>query len=133
MSKVKSFSEYVNEGIEDHVYNYTKDGKCSGCGNCCTNIMPLSEKEIRLIRKYIKENKIKEHKRVAPTVKPTIDMTCPFRDNINGICTIYKVRPMICKKFICDSEKRAKIARDLYKQTRMIVDVRATFYGGEDF
>ena len=121
--------EAIERDMEDNIYNFTKNGKCSGCGNCCTNLLPMSQKEVDTVHRYIKRNKIKECKHLLPVATPTYDMTCPFRDNDNGICTIYEVRPMVCRKFICDNEKRAKRDRDLMKQTRRIVDVRGEFFG----
>lgn len=124
-----SIFEAVRKGMEDNIYNFTKDGKCSGCGNCCSNLLPMSRKEIEIICKYIKKHDIKESKHLFPLAKKATDMTCPFRDNGKGICTIYEVRPEICKQFICDSEKRVKHNRKLLGQTRQIIDVRETFFG----
>lgn len=121
--------EAIERDMEDNICNFTKNGKCSGCGNCCTNFLPMSQKELDAVHRYIKKNKIKECKHLLPVATPTYDMTCPFRDNDNGVCTIYEVRPMICRKFICDNEKRAKHDRKLLKQTRSIVDVRGEFFG----
>ena len=129
MAKVISFLESVQKGMEDNIFNFTKEGKCSGCGNCCSNFLPMSQKEIDTIKKYIKKNGIKECKHILPLSTPVIDMTCPFRNNDKGVCTIYEVRPEICRQFICDSEKRVKHNRALLKQTRTIVDVRSEFYG----
>lgn len=28
------------EDMESGVYDFTKDGKCSGCGQCCMNYLP---------------------------------------------------------------------------------------------
>lgn len=121
--------EAIERDMEDNIYNFTKNGKCSGCGNCCTNLLPMSQKEVDTVHRYIKKNKIQECKHLLPVSTPTYDMTCPFRDNDNSVCTIYEVRPMVCRKFICDNEKRAKRDRDLMKQTRRIVDVRGEFFG----
>ena len=126
-----SIFEAVCKGMEDNIYYFTKDGKCSGCGNCCSNLLPMSRKEIEIIRKYMKKHHIKESKRLFPLSKKAIDMICPFRDNDKGICTVYEVRPEICKQFICDSEKRVKHNRKLLRQTREIIDVRETFFGSE--
>lgn len=129
MPSVISALEAIQRGMEDNIYNFTKDGKCSGCGNCCSNLLPMSQKEVDAIHRYIKKHGIKECKHLLPVAKPALDMTCPFRDNDKKICTIYEVRPEICKQFICDSEKRAKHNRKLLGQTRNIVDVRSEFYG----
>lgn len=40
--------------------DFTVDGKCSGCGNCCSNILPLSDVEVKRILEYIRQNGIKE-------------------------------------------------------------------------
>lgn len=129
--EVLSYLESVQRGMEDNIYNFTKDGKCSSCGNCCSNLLPMSKKEIRTIHDYIRKNNIRESKHILPVVNHPYDMTCPFRDNGKKICTIYPVRPEICRQFICDSEKRAKHNRALLKQIREIVMVREEFFGGE--
>ena len=114
--------------MDDNIYNFTKDGKCSGCGGCCSNLLPMSQKEVDVIHRYIKKHNIKECKHLLPVATPALDMTCPFRDNYKKICTIYEVRPEICKQFICDNEQRAKHNRKLLGQTRNVVDVRSEFY-----
>lgn len=128
MPEVISFLQAVQRDMEDNIYNFTKDGKCSGCGNCCSNLLPMSQKEVDAIHRYIKKHGIKECKHLLPVATPVFDMTCPFRDNDKKICTIYEVRPEICKQFICDSEKRAKHNRKPLGQTRGIVDVRSEFF-----
>lgn len=131
MANVISLLELFHREAEDKIYNCTKDGKCSQCGACCSRILPMSEKEIATIRRYIKKNHIKECRHIIPTVKRTIDMTCPFLDTDKSSekCRIYPVRPEICRKFICDSEQRAKENRGLIKQTRRVIDVREEFFG----
>lgn len=129
MPSVISALEAIQRGMEDNIYNFTKDGKCSGCGNCCSNLLQMSQKEVDAIHRYIKKHGIKECKHLLPVAKPAFDMTCPFRNNDKKICTIYEVRPEICKQFICDSEQRAKHNRKLLGQTRNVVDVRSEFYG----
>lgn len=97
MPDVISFLEAVQRDMDDNIYNFTKDGKCSDCGNFCSNLLPMSQKEVDAIHRYIKKHCIKECKHLLPVATPVIDMTCPFRDNGNKVCTIYEVRPEICK------------------------------------
>ena len=132
--EVLSTFEYVVQGMKDNIYNFTVDGKCSGCGNCCSNLLPMSQKEIDVIHEYIKKNDIKECKHFLPLSRPMMDLTCPFLDTgkAKEKCRIYPVRPMICRKFICDSEKRAKLTRDEIKKTRIIIDVREEFFSESD-
>ena len=127
--KVMSFLESVQKDMADNIYNFCKEGKCSQCGSCCSNLLPMSQKEIDVIRRYIHKKHIKECQHIAPTTA-TYDMTCPFLDTDKSCekCRIYPVRPEICKKFICDNEQRAKRNRKLIKQTRGIVDVRKEFF-----
>lgn len=128
--EMTSFLEYVSRGMEDNLYNYTKDGKCPGCGNCCSNLLPMSQKEVNAIHRYIKKHGIKECKHLLPVATPALDMTCPFldTDKKSEKCRIYPVRPEICKQFICDNEQRAKHNRKLIGRTRTVVDVRKEFF-----
>ena len=49
------------------VSDKTQDGKCSNCGQCCSDLLPLSEKEVRAIKKYISEHHIKEQRHNVAT------------------------------------------------------------------
>lgn len=123
-----SIIEATRRGMEDNIYNFQKNGKCSNCGNCCSNFLPMRRKEVEKIRDYIQKNKIHESIHLPPVANLGYDATCPFRDNTKGICTIYPVRPKICQIFICDSEKRAKYNRALIRQTRNVIAVREEFF-----
>lgn len=121
----------IAKGMEDNLYNYTIDGKCSKCGNCCSDILPLSDDEIRRIRKYVRQNGIRESKHLIPVANPVLDMTCPFRDNGKKICTIYDVRPEICRQFICNNEQRAKMNRKRLRVGRRVFSMREVFFGAD--
>lgn len=133
LGEVISMLEATKRCMDDNIFNFTIDGKCSGCGSCCSNFLPMSDKEIRQIKKYIQKNKIEECKHLLPTSTPTYDMTCPFLDisKDKDKCRIYEVRPMICRKFLCDNDKRAKLSRNEINQTRNLVCVREEFFGAE--
>lgn len=127
--EIGTFKQFIQEGLEDVIHDFTNDGECSKCGNCCGRILPLSKKEIDIIRNYIKKHDIKEKKNIFPYKNKLIDFTCPFRDNTLKICTIYKVRPKICKEFICNDEERAKVNRkNLLKENRKVIDMRKEFF-----
>ena len=121
--------EQMLKEFSDETYDLTNNGKCTGCGSCCSNVLPMTEDEIATIRKYIKKHRIKERRHNYPTATPTMDMTCPFRDNDKKICTIYEVRPEICREFICCPSKRPPIDDWCYKLKCKVVDVRKEFYG----
>lgn len=80
------------------IYNFTKNGKCSSCGNCCTALLPMKKEELKAIKRYVKRKHIKAVKHEAVD----LDLSCPFRDDEKRICMIYEVRPFICKTFVCN-------------------------------
>lgn len=112
------------------IYDFTKDGKCIGCGACCSNYLPLSDKEIMEIRRYMKKNHIKEQKHIYPTINPVFDMTCPFLNESGGNkkCTIYEVRGEICRSFVCNDLHGTRANERLLNGKRHIVDMRETFF-----
>lgn len=118
--------DYESIQVED----YTKNGKCSSCGSCCSGILPLSQKEIQEIHKYIKKNNIKQqHNPIAILSPKGIDGTCPFRNETEKKCMIYEIRPMICRVFQCNNT-RQKMIKDRNKlHTRCVVFMRKEFYG----
>lgn len=130
--QISSYSEYNNhikKGSADWTDN-TINGKCTGCGECCSNLLALSKSEIKNIKKYILEHNITEDKIALPTVNPIVDMTCPFlikNKNTNKKCKIYEIRPMICKCYKCDDPYGAAKHSELFAEKRNIVNVRETF------
>lgn len=94
------------------VTNFTCNGECSNCGECCGDTLPLSKSDINKIDNYLKKHKIE------PTPKNLlayIDNTCPFRDNKNKKCKIYEVRPEICRVYKCD-----KTPEEVYKNREIV-------------
>lgn len=112
------------------VKDFTQNGKCSNCGECCSNCLPLSEAEIKRIKAYIKKHNIKEQRH---NVMSGVDMTCPFRDNANRKCLIYEIRPAICRAFMCnhthDDIMKAKL--DIHKINRAVF-MRAEFFNNKE-
>ncbi len=110
------FLDDVLRDMEAGVFDKTKDGKCSNCGECCADFIPISDEEIRTIKAYIKQNGIVEQKHFLPLAAyPQADFTCPFRNNTERKCVIYEVRPAICRDFRCDKpRKHIKADRDMY-------------------
>lgn len=82
------------------VKNYCEGKQCSNCGECCTDILPLTKKEMRNIRSYIRKHNVKENVYMD---EDTIDFRCPFyvKDSEKH-CSIYPVRPEICRRFKCN-------------------------------
>lgn len=109
------------------------DGKCSGCGGCCTDMLPLTAKELQRIKIYAREHNLQEH-RQAPFFDPgAVDLTCPFRNEVEQRCDIYPVRPKICRNFICSKPRSVVLAeRDRITAGRKTYSLRWEIFGNPE-
>ena len=131
---IGTFEQMIKD-MEHGVYDFTEDGKCSQCGACCSDLLPISENEYRKIKRYIKKHNIKEQKHIVPALlaeQPEFDLTCPFlnMNKKNEKCVIYDARPAICRFFVCNDPNGAKNHPELYEEERVLVSMRETFFGG---
>lgn len=120
------------EELEAGVKDFSHNGECSNCGSCCFNLLPVSKQEIKKIRKYIFKHQITEQVHAIPLEMELIDMVCPFRDESQKKCTIYPVRPAICRAFFCGGSHtigQTENMQQLKKQPT--VDMRSEFFGAE--
>lgn len=109
------------------ITDYTTDGRCSGCGQCCSSVLPLSKAEVARIHAYVKKHGIREQFRHGMT---GLDMSCPFRDEMGRKCLIYAVRPDICKAFQCNQPMDViERQKRQFHATRRHVFLRAEFFG----
>lgn len=130
MNKLKPIAEMIAD-MESGVFDFTVDGKCSGCGQCCSNYLPVGQSEVDKIRRYIKKHGVREVTRVSPH-KDLVDMVCPFRSDVEGKCLIYPVRPAICKDFRCDKPRKKIVAdKAKYHGKYSVVNMRHEFFGHE--
>lgn len=81
--------------------DFTCNGKCSNCGNCCIPWIPITNYEKNKIEKYIKDNNIKLEPLIV--ADKNIYLDCCFHDRVNKKCKIYEVRPEVCSNFICSN------------------------------
>lgn len=134
MAVIGSFEDMEKDYSE--VTDYFKNDKCSGCGNCCTRYLALSNKEINQIREYIKRNNIKRQEHFVNVLASSVfDMVCPFlNDNDpDHKCTIYEIRPQICKEFTCRGYiKGFKPSKEMLSTPRTKVDMVETFFEKEN-
>lgn len=124
---IKDTIRDMNNGILD----FTDNGRCRGCGECCSNILPMTMEDVARIKKYIAKHDIKEQKAPAVLANPKFNLYCPFMrmDVAKDRCTIYPVRPEICREFKCDKARKGEQYSG--KNTDfMVVEMRETFYGG---
>ena len=123
--------ETIIQDYKDGVYDFTDNGKCIGCGQCCSRFLPASKREIDTIRRYITKHNIgKQEHGLNVFSKPAYDLTCPFLNTTkkNKKCAIYEVRPFICRDFICCKGKIPD--KKLMADNRTIVDFTEEFFGG---
>lgn len=99
--------EDVIRDMESGVFDFTKDGKCIGCGQCCSALLPISEKELKRLHRYAEKKHIKPVYSIE-RASARLDLTCPFLDTtkVNNKCMVYPYRPEICRKFKCDLPKK---------------------------
>lgn len=96
--------------------DFTCNGRCSNCGNCCVPYLPITKQEYKTIKRYIKKHNIKE---IRPIREGNdVYISCPFRDYKNKRCTIYPVRPEVCRKFLCSKSESEINANKKYYDLR---------------
>jgi hypothetical protein len=110
------------------VTDYTINGKCSCCGNCCSDLLVLTETEISKIKKLVEKEGIK------PVLHEKNNFSCPFL-NLENRCNIYEKRPWICRSYLCRNTselilKSVKFIRKNAGKWRNI-SMRHEFFGDE--
>ena len=99
---------------EQNIEDNTCSGNCSRCGDCCGLFIPFNDEDIEVIKAYVKKHNIKPQDRLNK-MTGGFEAHCCFYDMKNKKCTIYPVRPYVCKDFIC-SRKNWKQKRDEYEK-----------------
>ena len=132
MAKIGGYGEMLDDEKRG-VFDFTVNGECSNCGECCSNFLPVSSSEVKEIKRYIEKHGIKEQNTHYPTADRTFNLTCPFRSEIQRECLVYPVRPAICRVFKCDHPReRIRKNKELFHKKFDIVDMRSEFYGREN-
>ena len=93
-------------------------GRCSKCGECCTNLLPVSQKEVDIIQRYVIANRIRPQTQILVMQNR---LTCPYYDGKK--CLIYEVRPLICKEFYCYKKPSAEMGKKFLKDKYITVDM----------
>lgn len=88
--------------------DFTENGKCSRCGNCCASILPLSGADVKRLRKFAKKKNIVP---ALPEGDDVIYLHCPFLADDPLLpgkkkCLCYEVRPRVCRTFSCAGSNR---------------------------
>lgn len=83
--------------------DFTCNGICSKCGECCGAILPLDQEDVDKISEYVLENKIHS---IAATLIMQNKLQCPYyTGNKEKGCAIYPARPKVCKLYKCDKKR----------------------------
>lgn len=123
IKKVGYYTEMTNDSIMNTLLSYYKqieqdfsispNETChKGCNDCCTNDFEISITEYFIILNYLGIKYGKEFiKKVSERAKISLNAEkCLFVDTTNGACSIYEVRPLVCRKYglyqsICNCPK----------------------------
>lgn len=102
--------------------DYTKDGLCpEDCGKCCTSILPLTEREIKKIKQYVRRNNIQSlNQNTNPNNDKYVDK-CPFLTE-NNRCKIYIHRPEVCRRYMCGDRELGSFNHRDKKLVNMITE-----------
>lgn len=116
---------------DNRIYDNTCNGECSRCGDCCGLFVPFNDDDLERIKTYVEKHNIKQFDRIDK-LTGAFKAHCCFYDEINKLCTIYEVRPYVCKDFICNrknwKEKRDNYERNAkYNSTLVGKQILATF------
>ena len=101
--------------------NPASGNNCLRCSKCCSNYLPLSDKELTVLRQVVRKNKIKPTKNLLNNNWYDV---CPFLDG--NTCTIYNIRPLICSSYTCSKLKYQDFTGmdELLKDKRKLVNLR---------
>ena len=112
---------------EVSVTDFTKNGECSGCGSCCSNYIPMTKKEFKVLKRWVKRNHFKPRRSID-----LLDLTCPFLDVDNHKCSCYTVRPEACRSFLCCNAKNGDYALKNSGKNHFIVNLRGDLFQDPD-
>lgn len=128
-----SLEEALRE-FESGECDNTNNGRCTECGECCGRFLPMSDGEVRAIKRYVKENNIKTCRHGVLLNAQAIDLACPFLDESKRThkCRIYKARPLICRLYKCNKEYDKEAEKRFWKQKSSVVDMWEVFGDDKD-
>ncbi len=104
----RAAQEHINE-YGSGPTDYTVDGKCSKCGECCACFLPLLKREIPVLKTLARS--MRPYMPKSGNGGVDISLLCPFLWEHDGglVCRIYDQRPAICRAYRCDWDVQGKI------------------------
>ncbi|HAM81983.1 YkgJ family cysteine cluster protein [Ornithinibacillus bavariensis] len=109
---------------------------CKGCKGMCCGPVPITEAELKRIKKKVKAMPLK--KRLELEKQQRFFGTCIFYDEVNDRCGIHSVRPSICRAFghhqnlVCFREPKLAI-KDNYIADEKPVGILSVDFTWRDF
>ena len=117
--------------FEPRIQCHCVDGRCVGCGECCSDFLPVTEKEVKRLKQYARKHHLTEHRHNF--LFASQDCTCPFRNGQTQKCDVYEVRPLICRSFSCTkSLDNARRDRDRISIGREERSMRFEIFGNDE-
>ncbi|MGL5716424.1 MAG: YkgJ family cysteine cluster protein [Cetobacterium sp.] len=122
--KNSTFEEVVKETLNHKpVKLCDENGNCNGCNSCCSITSPISKDELIKLKRLFKKRHLKKFIENLMLYKDQgINDQCFF--HIDGKCSIYNLRPDVCKVYHCDP-KRGEGKFEFFKvpRTRFIYEL----------
>lgn len=126
-----SFVADTVENMRSYYHCNCVDGKCICCGECCSDLLPVTDQEVMRLKQYVKKHHLKEHRHNV--LNGLRDGTCPFLNGETHRCDVYAVRPEICRSFICSKTlAEADRDRELLSQIREPKSMRYEIFGNDE-
>lgn len=94
------------------------NGKCCKCGECCSNILLITQEELDVIQEYVIKYNIKLNKTMLVMANK---IYCPYFDGKK--CLIYEIRPLICREFYCNKLPTPQIAHKMNERENIVIDM----------
>ena len=134
LTSYSEFHEHLHNPDMSKIRDFTDNGKCRDCGNCCGNFLPITPDDYKRIKDYIKVHSIEPARPrilLGPWSRPTAHNLCPFLlDAEEHRCAIYPVRPGICKVWSCHKPAENSEIKKWYFSAPYVktLDMYMTFY-----
>lgn len=98
MEYKECIDKYIKEGYIGE--DFTCNGKCSKCGECCGIVLPIDQDDANKIQNYVIENRIFPQRQILIM---KCKLQCPYyTGNREKGCSIYEARPKICRFYQCN-------------------------------
>lgn len=110
----------------------TENGKCSNCGGCCSNFLPMRKEEVERLKRFVRRKHFKPIVRSNVLVGGSVDLICPFRNDKEQRCEVYDIRPEVCRAYRCDQAANGTLPDFKHQKLYTVVNLRQVVFGMEN-